>query len=242
MSKVLLFHIFPINTWKNVSDRLLAHVPHEDIFVHVSIDPELNNQEEVRSYLSAFPKVRSVFYSINSAHPEVDAMETFRANINFHQYSILTYMHTKGVTKPESQNIEDWTELMRYFVLDKMNLCEKAFKRGYLLYGVNKTPESGNQGHFKGIDFFYAGNFISVNLTAEVVQKIKTLPLPMEYYGLEGFWGKLCTNQQAYNVFYSRINHYVTPFPAYLYKSWIRRTRYSITAFLYQKFYQWRKK
>ena len=61
----------------------------------------------------------------------------------------------------------------------------------------------------------------------------------MEYYGLEGF-GKLCTNQQTYNVFYSRINHY-TLFPAYLYKAGFVE-RVLITTFLYQKFLSVEKK
>lgn len=231
MQKILLYHIFPVNDWKEVTENLLSRVPHESMYVHVSL-PDSITKEEVQNYLNSFGRIKAVFYSVNSNHPEVDGMEKFRTQIDLTQYTLLTYMHSKGVTKPTSQNIKDWTELMRYFIMDRMEQCIRVFKHGYLLYGVNKTTESDFEA-----DFFYAGNFISVNLTPEMVSKIQSTPIDRNYHGLEGFWGKLCSSQKAFNAFHSRIDHYSNPFPESNYKNWKGRLRYSIVSFLYNRYY-----
>lgn len=231
MRKVLLFHIYPVNTWREVTIKLLTGVPHEDIFVHVSL-PEGMDREVVQSFLASFKGVKFVFYSGNSMHPEVDGMEMFRNTVDLSAYSILTYMHSKGVTKPESQNIRDWTELMRYFVIDRMEQCIRKFKKGYLIYGVNKITQSDFEA-----DFFYAGNFVSVNLTNEMVAKIRSTPIDKDYHGLEGFWGKLCSSRQAFNAFHSWIDHYSNQFPESYYKSSEGRLRYSIVSLLYNRYY-----
>lgn len=235
--KLLLFHVFPINNWKIVTEKLLSEVPHDDIFIHVSL-PHSQSEEkrEIDHFLRSLKKIRTIFYSLNSAHPESDAMLKFLEHLDLSGYSILTYMHTKGVTKPDNQNIKDWTELMRYYIVDKMSLCQRTFESGYLLYGVNRIDKSD----FEDAEFFYAGNFVSVNLVPEMIRKINSTPMAKEYHGLEGFWGKLCTNKQAYNAFYSRIDHYTNPFPASLYKNQRSRIRYSIVSFLYHNYYRLR--
>ncbi|HEY8933593.1 MAG TPA: FkbM family methyltransferase [Cyclobacteriaceae bacterium] len=234
MKKVLFFHIYPINHWRDVTRHLIGDIPHDDIFVHISLPFDSSiDKEAIDLFLSSFQKIKHVFYSVNSPHPEVDAMDKFLEHVDLMQYSILTYMHSKGVTKPDSQNIKDWTELMRYFIVDKMSLCERVFKRGYLLYGVNKTRESNFEA-----DFFYAGNFVSLNLTPDTRKKIKSTPIERNYHGLEGFWGKLCKTSYAYNAFYSRIDHYTNPFPDSFYKNNWRRIRYSATSLFYYNYYK----
>lgn len=232
MKKILLFHIYPVNHWKEVTQQLLSGLPHDEVIVHVSLELD-SCQKEISDFLVTIEKVREILYSSNSPHPEVDAMEKFLTRVNIEDYSILTYMHSKGVSKAISQNIRDWTELMRYFIIEKMPLCERIFKKGYLLYGVNRTDDSNFDAHF-----FYAGNFVSINLTPAMISKIKSTPMEKEYYGLEGFWGKLCTSKYAYNAFYSRIDHYTNPFPERFYKSKWGRIRYSITSSFYYHYYQ----
>jgi hypothetical protein len=242
MSKVLLFHIFPINNWQEVTARLLAFVPHDDIFVHVSLNQDEDiMRDHVSSFLQSFGKIRSIFFSQNTAHAEVDAMAIFRAKIDLSQYSLFTYMHAKGVTRPNDQNILDWVELLRYFIIDRMDLTLRAFERGYVMYGVNKTAVADDDWDFRGARFFYAGNFVTVSLRDGMLGKVNNTALENEYYGLEGFWGKLCPDAAAYNAFHSRINHYLTPFPGKFYKNWFGRRRYVIVSYLYHHFYSLRR-
>lgn len=222
-----------------MTTKLLSDVPHKDIFVHVSLDQNaVPGQDQIGQFLTSFSRIKRVFYSPNSIHPEVDAMEIFRKNVRFPDYSILTYMHTKGVTKPEDNNVQDWIELMRYFIIDKIDLSVEVFSRGYLIYGVNKTLVEEKDRDFEGAEFFYAGNFVSISLTPGMIDAIKSTPLAKSYYGLEGFWGKLCPSRSAYNAFHSRVNHYLTPFPERYYKLWTRRLLYSAIAFCYYQFYK----
>jgi hypothetical protein len=51
--------------------------------------------------------------------------------------------------------------------------------------------------------------------------KIKKIPIDKDYFGVEGYWGKLCDVSLAYNAHDSSkniSNHYDEPYPEYLYK------------------------
>lgn len=237
--KVLLYHLYPVNNWKEISDHLFKNIPHDKVFVHVSIP--INEEEEfvmneVKLFFSKYKYDISFLLSKNSAHPEVDAMISFIENHTCIDYKVLTYMHSKGVTKPENPNIKDWVELMRYFIIDRMDICEKAFRKGYITYGVNKSLPDPKSPGFINSTYFYEGNFVSVNLAKvkdfglQVVEKVEK-----NYYGLEGLWGKLCKPNLAYSPFNSGVNHYLSPFPERIYKVKVNRIYHNVNLFYYSK-------
>jgi len=99
-------------------------------------------------------------------------------------YELLMYMHGKGVTKPLNKNIPDWVELMRYFLIDRMDLCLDAFSKGYKLYGVNfghyKEGEE-KYGPSQFSSFRFSGNFVAVNLKLLNIEFFQT-PLDENYF------------------------------------------------------------
>lgn len=218
---VLLYHLYLKNNWKEVTTQLLTDVPHTDIYIHVAY----NGRRDFAMlpftllWLKRRFKIKMIFISKNNPqYGECIGFEKFRKYINWEQYDIGTYIHSKGVTKPDSKPVADWRELMRYFVIERMDLCVKAFEERYALYGVNLFDGKGRTDHaFAYAPYLYRGNFVSFNLRNIRAQFLETR-LDFAYYGVEGFWGKLCGIDAAFNVFESGVAHYEQEFPEEFYK------------------------
>jgi hypothetical protein len=226
MKSILLYNLYPKNHWLKLTQYLLRDVPHQDIVVNVSLDwqDRLWNKQFINRAVRAIPKVREVFYTKNSRElAEVTGFENMRRQIDFRPYEIATYLHSKGVTKPTNECIKDWVELMRYFQIARFDLCLEAFRCGYALYGVNLSEQfEGNERlyAYRVSDFHYSGNFVSVNLKM-LRDKFLNTTCDLDYYGVEGFWGKLCDFKLAYNAHLSSAtigNHYLERYPASFYK------------------------
>ena len=222
---VLVYHVYVVNNWKKITDQLLSNVPHDDIYVSLSLDTgSIYQRWKALRYFQKNPKVKKVFISENKQTlSEVNSLNIFREQVPLEQYKLLTYMHAKGVTKPKNKNIRDWVELMRYFLMDRYDLSVKAFQEGYSLYGVSLAVYHGKNERYGPdhlSDFHYSGNFLTVNLE-QLAGKIKDTPVDNDYFGVEGYWGKLCTVDKAFCAHMSSdhiSNHYKEPYPEHLYK------------------------
>lgn len=235
MKTVLLYHIYPINNWQEITTFLFQKLPFQRIVVHVSL-PDNNDdyKQLLEDYFKRYP-VDEILYTLNSGKGEVDALKSFVQTQDLREFDTLTYMHCKGVTKPGNYNVLAWTRLMRYFIIEKMDVCEKAFKKGFVTFGVNKSiPSAMGEEGFRNSNFFYEGNFISVNLKKVDLAKALIIHLEECYYGLEGFWGKLCTYQEGYSPFDSGINHYLMPIEEKDYNTSLARLKYRVTKYFYR--------
>lgn len=214
---VLIYHVYLRNNWKELTSALFMGIPHDDICVNVNVDWFL-----LWKFIPAViwfkkdKKVKKVFFTINStSKAEVLGFKKLRYWIQSRGYSLVTYMHGKGVTKPYNQNIKDWVELMRYFIVDRSDLCLEAFDKNYKLYGVNLEAYkvgNGRSGPYKFSEFHFSGNFVSINLDL-LSDKFFSTEVDEDYFGIEGFWGKLCPISEVYCPFISNVDHYQTPFP-----------------------------
>jgi hypothetical protein len=219
---VLIYHVYIVNNWKMITQKLLSNVPHDHIYVNINIDWFcIWKLPFVINWLKRNKKVQEVFVTLNSKKvAEVAGFEKLRSATKEQNYSLLTYMHAKGVTKPKNKNIQDWVELMRYFLIDRMDLCLDAFMQGYKLYGVNLGKYcSSNEpyGPYKFSSFHYSGNFVSINLETLAPQFFNT-SIDNDYFGVEGFWGKLCELQEVNCPHSSEVNHYYEPYPKERYR------------------------
>jgi hypothetical protein len=222
---LLLYNVYAKGSWKNLTRYLLHGLSHNDVVVNVSLDSGgALRKRIVERFFSDIKGVDQVFYTQNNpAIGEAAGFDNLRKRVDLSDYEIVTYIHSKGVTKPHNQYISDWVELMRYFVLERHDLCVDAFRQGYALYGVNigvYRPGAERYGPYQFSDFHFSGNFVSVNLNL-LREKFLSTPCDQDYFGVEGFWGKLCTPEQAYSPHNSfpRVNsHYEEPYPDHLYK------------------------
>jgi hypothetical protein len=224
MKSILLYNLFPKTIWKEVTSKILNNVPHDTIVVHVSMPfYAWLYLPFIRLYLRRFEKVETVLFSSNKRnHGESIGFEKFRKKVNFEKFDIISYAHSKGTSRKRKNTkpIEDWTELMRYFVIERLDLCKKAFENGYYLYGVDLTENFSRDKKYRNVDtnFIYEGNFVSLN-NKFLSDKFLSAPCVSNYYGVERFWGNLCAADKAYCVFRSNSDHYQFPFPGELYKN-----------------------
>jgi hypothetical protein len=221
MSSILLYNLFPKSYWKELTTQLLSNVPHDSIIVNVTLDKWdwLFRKKTIEKFLRKNSKVSHVYFTRNnSLLGEVVGFENMRKKIDFSSVGIVTYMHSKGVTKPKNKNIRDWVELMRYFQIEKFDLCKEKFAEGYILYGVKLARYQGGERikTYKHCDFWYGGTFVSCNLQL-VRNKFLTTPCPQDYYGVEGFWGNLCTIESAFSA-HEAPSLYDQPYPEENYK------------------------
>lgn len=120
---------------------------------------------------------------------------------NHKGYSL--YLHCKGCfrLKPHQQKpryrkpIQDWINLMEFFVIDKHELCFSKLQEGYSSVGVNyrKDPEP----HYSG-NFWWASN-----------EYLKTIPRLTGENRLDGeFWISRGTMWKMCELHDSKLNHY----------------------------------
>lgn len=116
----------------------------------------------------------------------------------------ILYLHTKG-THSKGQQIEDWKDLMLYFLVEKWEYCINYLK-GYTSIGVNYLPNPSPH---------YSGNFWW-SKTSYV--KNKNLVLSDARHDCEWYiLNKDCTGQLNMSLHNSGINHYHELYPRSLY-------------------------
>ncbi|HAI76576.1 MAG TPA: hypothetical protein DCM08_10045 [Microscillaceae bacterium] len=225
MRSVLLYNLFPVNHWQEVTQSLLQNHHHDELYIHITLPwwkKWFGNRAEkqIREFLTQYTTQDHIFCSTNQKKlGEVIGFNVFRQQIDFQPFEMATYIHSKGVSRPENKNIADWTAMMGYFVLEKHAWCKEVFEKGKSLYGCNlnvvdnidaKIPEV-----FRNTKFWFSGNFVSINLQKLHGAFLQT-PCEPNYYGIERFWGRLCEADEAYCPFDSTplVNHYDEPFPA----------------------------
>ncbi len=222
MKSVLFYNLFPKNSWKEITASILSNVPHDEIIVHVSMPLSAwMNIISIRNELSKYHKVIKVFFSQNSkSRGETVGFDKVRRKFDFSQYDIFTYAHSKGSSRKRKNTppIKDWAELMRYFVVEKLDLCSEAFNNGFWFYGINKSrniycKNDLEEKMYENVSFIYEGNFVSINLAA-IRDRFLTEPCLPVYYGLERFWGKLGPTEKAFSAHQSTVDHYLQRYPS----------------------------
>lgn len=224
---LLFYNLFPKNRWKGITKTLLKKVPHDDIIIHVAL-PYLAIPRiyDIKNELKKYPKIKKIIFSINKKKlGETIGFVKLQKNIDLDSYDSLTYIHSKGSSRKrkDTQAVRDWTELMRYFVVEHLEQSENAFKKGFFLSGVNLSqrmhPTQKDKLNHPLTKFIYEGNFVSINLNA-LRDTFKTTQCVKDYYGVERFWGMLCPQEKAYSMYNSNIkNHYEELYPKELYQN-----------------------
>ena len=221
---VLLYHLYIINNWYSITKKLLTNAPHKEIVININYDlRHVFKLPFIWLWLKLnFPRTSKVFFTQNhSGKGEVLGFVKFIRYIELicYEIDILTYIHSKGVSKPNNKPVADWVELMRYFILERWDLTRAAFKEGYKLYGCNLAGNPGIDDYaFKYAPFIFRGNFVNVNYPL-LKDKIHQTKPGSDYFGVEGYWGNLCDISECYCCHESHISHYKEEYPECKYKS-----------------------
>ena len=138
----------------------------------------------------------------------------------------ILYIHTKGVTKPNNQNIIDWTDYLSYFNIrkwkDRIKELEESDCTGVNLTGnpndINENPSTWGYGK---APLHYSGNFwwSKSSHIIKLNNPIEWLPCDnyLKWRIMAEMW--LCQIEGNYkNAFSSNINHYIEQYKKESYK------------------------
>ena len=144
--------------------------------------------------------------------PTINKIHQFsKKNID---YNIL-YLHTKGINYDnDDQKINDWIDMMLYFLVEKFEFCIKKIQQGIQSIGCNYYNEEmkiRNPKHFSG-NFWWADSQYISKLSYLIEKTENVINTDAE------FW--LCQNEPSiYELHNSKINHYLDVYPSTNYQS-----------------------
>lgn len=195
-------------------------INHCDLHLHCNYN--INNYSWLVDRLKDY---KNVVYLESNALPQEYEIPTL---INLKTFcdqdtndSYVLYLHQKGVTRPYSQPVSDWRDLMLYFNVEQWENCVDKLSQGYDTVGVNWHKDH-KYPHYSG-NFWWA--------KASYIKELPGLTYPREnnfltQLGLDigehkldsEFWLGLET-PNALSLHDSQVDHYNEIYPSHLYKN-----------------------
>lgn len=157
-----------------------------------------DNKEKAKDLFKFFEKVNIRTGTNNGS--ESDTLKLLWNTCQKEDINVL-YLHSKGVTKPNFNNVKDWANLMEYFLIEKHEQCLEALET-HDVCGVNYF---NTKPHYSG-NFWWATSKHIKRLKELKVEKIDRLYCEYWLFDIDA----VIKRKEIYN---SGINHYYEPFP-----------------------------
>jgi len=118
----------------------------------------------------------------------------------------ILYLHTKGIRHNDTNNsINDWIDMMLYFLVEKYKLCTEILDRGFDTIGCNYLKQ-----YKPVIEPHYSGNFWWA--TTNYLKTLKPLD-ENTYTKNDGQYWLFKNNPNFFIMHTSNINHYFNEYP-----------------------------
>ena len=147
----IYYHIYAIDGVESIIDEQLNLIKtHFDFPYILNVGISIADDNISIDYIiNKFEKIRDV-RSKGNEFVTLDLIEKDKEKFGDSDY--ILYIHTKGASKQDNQNVISWRHLMNYFNIEKVKNVFKLFeKTDYNTYGVLL----GTAGKWK----LYSGNF-----------------------------------------------------------------------------------
>lgn len=146
-------------------------------------------------------------------HGEMDTLRLLWDTAqNFNDTDNILYLHSKGVSKPDSKNVDAWKDYMEYFLIDKWETSLETLSK-HTCCGVNLQVEPMK--HFSGNFWWARGSYIKTT---------KRFSVQNSSYVLDSrsyceFWLLDHSNCNPFSLHNSNINHYSDFYSEDMYKT-----------------------
>jgi hypothetical protein len=211
---IVYFHICCIGEWKMIVQKLLDRIRSSGLYdkvleIRISILGDDSDGGDGSPLLVADNgKIKQVFHSMDMNLREHCTIQRIYDDVLLSMnsdYKIL-YIHSKGVGYTNGLNpfVEDWTEYLTYFNIDKHEECIHGLNNGYDAVGVNLQDQPV---------LHYSGNFWWSH--AQHILRLGRLN-DYSYNGPEFYLTK-CINAKFLGLWISHINHYYDRYPPEMY-------------------------
>ena len=151
-------------------------------------------------------------YSDNSLlfeYPSLNKVKTIAEN---NPDSNILYLHTKGISHTNINTIkciEDWTNMMLHFLVEKHAECINKLNEGFSTIGCNyiERNQYTDKKHFSG-NFWWS--------KSPYINKLHLLNENADNRAYAEFW-LFTENPSYYNIYSSNVDHYIYPYPMEIY-------------------------
>ena len=142
-------------------------------------------------------------------YPSLNKVKTVAEN---NPDSNILYLHTKGISHTninKIKNIEDWTNMMLYFLVEKYAECINKLNEGFSTVGCNyiERNQYTDKKHFSGNFWWSKSTYIN---------KLHVLNENTDSRVYAEFW-LFTENPCYYNIYSSNVDHYIYPYPMEIY-------------------------
>lgn len=185
-----------------VLESIVNHIEKSEVNNFLDVIWIVNIGKEIQTVFSN-PKIKVLQYSSNTKTFELDTINLMWKFSQTHPNTKLLYVHTKGVSyNGVPLNIQDWTNYMLYFLVDKFNTSDlQLLNTSTDTMGVNCQDKPHSH---------YSGNFWWSH-----TNYIRTLkPITSEVRHDAEWWVLSGKNVRAISMNNSNIDHYQQLYPA----------------------------
>lgn len=207
------FHIATILNYQNIFDEIFASIKKSDLLEVADINLCVVGNETFG--YENHPNV------LVHKHPHVEAGEFFTLQkikelSNSSQNRKILYVHTKGVTTPNNECIDEWRQYMTYFNVEKWKLCYDILEEADAC-GVDLVEQPTK--HFSGNFWWANSNYIKTLPSIETISS-PDFPSALSTRHNAEFWigmgnGKLVSMWDSGIDVYKR---HLSRYPSILYK------------------------
>jgi hypothetical protein len=156
---IAYYHAYLVGDWRALVHEQIAllrrHVPVSEL-VCFAVAPDPHTPKDFRLLVDDL-WAAPVRYHFQSQGNEVDGINALRAYVEWTENeAAVLFFHTKGITKPGDQKIQDWRHLMEYFTIERYQRALETLDLGFDVVGCNfLSREAPIANHFSG-NFWWA--------------------------------------------------------------------------------------
>lgn len=197
----IFFHVYTVNNYMEMVEEILSPIYHlkNDIVICKAgnLPLEFQGVQVINHYSNNF---------------EFDTLNLLKQYCLSNPNEKVCYIHTKGITTPNNDCINDWRKYMSYFVINKYNNCLNLLDQ-YDTCGVDlvDTPVK----HYSGNFWWARADYINK------LQNVRDIPTVISERHKCEFW--ICSGDgKHYSMNNSDINVYERHLHRYLPESYIK--------------------
>lgn len=203
LQKVCFIHSCTINGNRKVLDELIEIIMESGLYETLDKIFVINIGNNLETNVFD-KKIIIINYSPEPKLFELPTINLLNIFSKFNPDAKLLYLHTKGTSYSQNTNVNDWKNMMLYFLVENHKTCIELLDK-YNTVGCNYLDSPHK--HFSG-NFWWA-NCKYLKQLAQIVSGIRH---DAEWWIMTG-----SDNANKYVVHHSNIDHYCYPYPRHLY-------------------------
>ena len=158
----IFWHIYGMNHWKQIVEEQLSTIINSGLLNKINniyVTFIGNNQNDIDWLTSIDSKIILDKFDSNPHHYEKLCLHSLLEWSKYNSSNVL-YIHSKGVSRPNNENVQNWRRLMEYFLIEQHETCIQKLNEGHdavgcLLTNGGKSVKIHQENH----KYHFSGNF-----------------------------------------------------------------------------------